>query len=364
MTRLRAGLGYLVILLLAFSIAPSLGAQTAAPAKSALVVLSNTACTLSVDGEKAADLRADEPLRLEVAAGDYVVSAVAADGRRWSRVLRVEGAKRIVQIDFAAPAASTPAPEVIAAPAPAAAPAQVPVPVAAPAAARAPASPPPGSPGLSWVLVPAGEFEMGCSQGDTECNAAEMPRRIVRVEKPFEMMDKPVTVAQFRDWASSSQRKLPAQPKWSADDVPVVNATWDEAVAFCSAFVGRLPTEIEWEYAARAGSPAARYGELDAIAWYAGNSDKRAHPVGRKAPNAFGLYDMLGNVWEWNADVYRGAPAEGDAVQAGPGDARSLRGGSWRNKARQIRVSNRGRLAPDDREDDDGLRCVRDATPR
>ena len=178
------------------------------------------------------------------------------------------------------------------------------------------------------------------------------------------MMDKPVTVAQFRDWASSSQRKLPAQPKWSADDVPVVNVTWDEATALCSAFVGRLPTEIEWEYAARAGSSAARYGELDSIAWYAGNSDKRAHPVGRKAPNAFGLYDMLGNVWEWNADVFRSALADGDAAQAGPGATRSLRGGSWRNKEKQIRVSNRGRLVPDDREDDDGFRCVREATPR
>ena len=75
---------------------------------------------------------------------------------------------------------------------------------------------------------------------------------------------------------------------------------------------------------------------------------------------------MLGNVWEWNADVFHGTPGAGEdgATPAGPGDMRSLRGGSWRNKARQIRVSNRGRLAPDDREDDDGFRCVRDPMPR
>ena len=345
MPRDRSSLRLPILLFLALSVALALGAQTPGPAKSALVILSSTACTVSVDGEKAGQLLADEPLRLEVAPGDYVVSAVAIDGRRWLRVLRVEGAKMIVQIDFA-----TPAP---------AAPVHSPV-----ATAPAPAAPPPASPGLSWVRIPTGEFEMGCSEGDGECNAAELPRRHVRVARSFEMMDRPVTVAQLRDWASSSQRKLPAQPKWSIDDAPVVNVTWDEAFAFCSAFVGRLPTEIEWEFAARAGSPAARYGEIDSIAWYAGNSDKRAHAVGQKAPNAFGLYDMLGNVWEWNADVFRSAPAEGDTAQAGPSDARSLRGGSWRNKAKQIRASNRGRLPPDDREDDNGFRCVREATPR
>lgn len=355
MLRHPTGLGRLVLPLLAL-LAPSLGAQTAASAKSALVVVSSIACTLSVDGEKAADLRADEPLRLEVAPGDYVVSAVAGDGRRWSSVFRVEGAKRIVQIDFAASAASDPVPTTVAAPAAGLAPEGAP--------ARAPAPTPRGDPGLSWVLVSTGEFEMGCSPGDAECNAAELPRRRIRVEKPFEMMEKPVTVAQFRDWASSSQRRLPAQPKWSADEVPVVNVTWDEAFAFCSSIVARLPSEIEWEYAARGGSSAARYGELDSIAWYAGNSDRRAHPVGQKAPNAFGLYDMLGNVWEWNADTFASAPAEGNAAAGGPHDLRSLRGGSWRNKAKQIRVSNRGRLASDDREDDDGFRCVRDAMAR
>ena len=344
---------------LALFLASALGAQTAAPAKSALVILSGTDCTLSVDGEKAADIRADEPVRLEVVPGDYVISAVASDGRKWSRVLRVEGFKTIVQVDFSTSTGAAPSPSV--SPPTSLAPAAPPAPVApATPAAQSLASPSP-----SWIPIPAGEFEMGCSQGDEECNPAEMPLRHVRVDKPFEMMEKPVTVAQFRDWASASvQRRLPSQPKWSADDVPAVNVTWDEAAAFCSALVARLPTELEWEYSARGGSSAPRYGELDSIAWYAGNSDKRAHPVGQKAPNAFGLYDMLGNVWEWNADVFRPLPSKGSGVQAGPHDARSLRGGSWRNKAKQIRVSNRGRLAPDDREDDDGFRCARDSTPR
>jgi len=342
---------------LALLLAPALVAQTADPAKSALVLLSGTDCTLSLDGEKAADLRADEPVRLEVPPGDYVLSAVAGDGRRWSRVLRVEGAKTIVQVEFS----TSTAPSTAAPPAAAVSARPGPVPTPAPAA---PAARPIGSPGFTWITIPAGGFEMGCSQGDEECNPAEMPLRHARVEKPFEMMERPVTVAQFRDWASSTQRRLPSQPKWSADDVPAVNVTWDEAAAFCSALVARLPTELEWEYAARGGSPAPRYGEIDSISWYAGNSDKRAHPVGLKVPNAFGLYDMLGNVWEWNADVFRVAPSEVPGVQEGPHEARSLRGGSWRNKAKQIRVSNRGRLAPDEREDDDGFRCVRDSTAR
>jgi formylglycine-generating enzyme required for sulfatase activity len=349
-------------------------APAAEPAKTALVLLSNTPCVVSLDGSKAADIHADEPLRLEVAPGEYVVSAVAADGRRWSKILRAEGAKMIVQIDFGrnasasasvvpAPAAASVSPVAPVAPAAASVVAAAAAPPPAPRPALAPASP--GRAGFSWVEIPAGEYEMGCSEGDAECNPAESPRRRVAVGKPFEIMDRLVSVAEFRDWASSSGRKLPSQPKWSTDDTPVVNVTWDEAAGFCSAMVGRLPTEIEWEYAARAGSTGPRYGEIDAIAWYAGNSDKRAHPVGQKSPNGFGLYDMLGNVWEWNADVFQNTPgAASDSSQGGHNDMRSLRGGSWRNKARQIRASNRGRLAPDDREDDDGFRCARDAAPR
>jgi formylglycine-generating enzyme required for sulfatase activity len=331
-------------LLFAAWLAPALGAAPAESPKAGLVVVASAACAVSLDGRKVADIQTDEPFRLEVAQGEYVVSAVAADGRRWSKIVRIGGVKAIVQIEFAqqaTPSVSPVAPQRTAVAAPASA-------VAYPAASDS-----------SWVLIPAGEFEMGCSPDDTECTPAELPRRHVAVSMPFEIMDKLVTVAQFRDWASSSQRRLPTQPKWSADDAPVVNVTWDEAVAFCSASVARLPTEIEWEYAARAGSSPARYGEINAIAWYAGNSDKRAHPVGQKAPNGFGLYDMLGNVWEWNADLFRSTPADGDVAQGGPNEMRSLRGGSWRNKAKQIRVSNRGRLAPDDREDDDGFRCVR-----
>jgi formylglycine-generating enzyme required for sulfatase activity len=85
---------------------------------------------------------------------------------------------------------------------------------------------------------------------------------------------------------------------------PVENVTWDDAAAYCRAVGMRLTTEAEWEYAARAGSTAARYGELDDIAWYDKNSQQKTHDVKGKRPNAWGLYETLGNVWEWVADWF------------------------------------------------------------
>jgi sulfatase modifying factor 1 len=352
MFRCRASVslaGLRVALAISLLTLPAAALTAAEPATAVLILLSDAPCSVSVDGTGVADVSADQPLRLELAEGEYVLSAVASDGRRWSKILRLEGPKTIVPIEFAAGGSSSRAGAAGAAP---------------PPAARAAA--PQGAPGeanrSAWVLVAAGEFDMGCSPGDDQCNPAELSRRRVRVAKAFEIMARPVTAAEFRSWASSAQRRFPSQPKWSSDDVPVVNVTWDDAVAFCSARAARLPTETEWEYAARAGTIGPRYGEIDAIAWYADNSGHRAHPVGLKLPNAFGLYDMLGNVWEWTADVFRPEPGAEDGAPPDPDDPRSLRGGSWKNKARQIRVSNRGRLQPDDREDDDGFRCARDVT--
>jgi formylglycine-generating enzyme required for sulfatase activity len=110
----------------------------------------------------------------------------------------------------------------------------------------------------------------------------------------------PVTVTAYRRFAKATGRKMPVGQ--SRDDHPVVNVSWHDAAAYSKWLGGRLPKEGEWEHAALAGASADPYGPLDEIAWYEGNSGGATHPVEQKRPNDWGLYDMLGNVWEWCED--------------------------------------------------------------
>ena len=130
------------------------------------------------------------------------------------------------------------------------------------------------------------------------------------------------------------------------DDLQVV---WDRA-----ADGYRLPTEAEWELACRAGAPGPRYGELDTIAWYRGNSDGRPRPVGTKRPNSWGLHDMLGGVWEWCWDLYD------EKVY---GAYRVFRGGGWSDEQWSCRAGVRRRSEPTLRIDDVGFRLARSLTP-
>ena len=129
------------------------------------------------------------------------------------------------------------------------------------------------------------------------------------------------------------------------DDRDGLSATWDQG-----ADGYRLPTEAEWEYACRAGDTGARYGELDEIAWHGGNSGGAPHPVGTKAPNGWGLSDMIGNVWEWCWDRF-------DPVVYGP--YRVFRGGGWNDQPRACRASCRRKSHPTFHMDDLGLRVAR-----
>ncbi len=115
----------------------------------------------------------------------------------------------------------------------------------------------------------------------------------------------------------------------------------------------RLPTEVEWEVAARGGHAWSTFAELDSLAWFAPNSDDQTHEVTRKQPNAFGLYDVLGNVWEWVQDSYRQDPRK-----------RILRGGSLTNLARDLRVSNRLWALPETAHRNMGFRCAARSLPR
>src|SRR5450432_1959074 len=123
---------------------------------------------------------------------------------------------------------------------------------------------------------------------------------------------------------------------------PVETVSWEDAMKYCQAAGGRLPTEAEWEYAARAGSTAARYGELDEFAWYYENSQDETHDVKGKQPNGWGLFDTLGNVWEWVADWLDVAYYARNEVRdpAGPEDEsmQIVCGGSW-SDSQDVRAS-------------------------
>ena len=201
---------------------------------------------------------------------------------------------------------------------------------------------------------------MGCSPGDSECHDVEKPAHQVTITKGFWMGQTPVTVGAYKRFAGATGRQMPVVPNfntgWANENMPIVNVTWDDAQAYCGWMGGRLPTEAEWEYAARGGSTEARYGNLDEIAWYNQNSGSQTHDVAQKRPNGFGLYDMLGNVWEWVNDwydqnYYQNSPSQ-DPTGPASGQASVLRAGPW-----VIRVSLRVGGNPGARGNSTGFRC-------
>ena len=219
-------------------------------------------------------------------------------------------------------------------------------------------------PFLDMALIPAGGFFMGSP--DREGGADESPRREVYLDA-FCIDKREVTLADYKAFSASYGRPMPEQPLWSGSTYPVVSVDWDDASAYCEWAGKRLPTEAEWEKAARGGA-VTRYSfgddesKLEEYAWYHANSGGQSHPVGLKRPNQYGVYDMAGNVWEWTADryginYYKAAPSE-NPKGPGSGPQRVLRGGSWNFFDVSCRPGDRGSDFPSSRSPRGGFRCV------
>jgi formylglycine-generating enzyme required for sulfatase activity len=223
-----------------------------------------------------------------------------------------------------------------------------------------------GKDGLTYVWVPRGTFQMGCSLGDQVCDPNELPPdqkephpHQVTITTGFWMGKTEVTQEAYEKRMSSNPSKF------KGNKLPVENINWMFAESYCEAANMRLPTEAEWEYAARAGTHGSRYGELDEIAWYYGNSEKRTHEVGGeqkvdgKRGNDWGLYDMLGNVWEWVWDWYDVYPSGPATDPQGPlsGTMKLVRGGAFELGPVPARASYRFANAPTNAWPF-GFRCV------
>ena len=256
-----------------------------------------------------------------------------------------------------------------ASPGPAPSPTLTPPPSAPVVPAPTPATPAPATPvapaartkvnaadGQTYAWIPPGSFAMGCSAGDGDCAPDELPVHTVRIRRGFWLSRTEVTNAQYEKRMTGTERLQGA-----TGIHPVVGMSRVEAKAYCAKIGGRLPTEAEWEYAARGGSRERYYDTLSEIAWFEANSGDHSHPVGEKAPNAYGLYDMLGNVYEWVLDRYYNKydDTTDEIEEPLPGNSSAVtRGGAWHSDAKNVRVSNREDVPRDYADLDTGFRCA------
>lgn len=249
-----------------------------------------------------------------------------------------------------------------------------------PAGGANPNAPPPkgfkSQQGIEMVYIPPGRFMMGSTNVGSR---DEGPVHEVTINQSFYIGKYEVTQGQWQAVTGSkaprfqirSNKGNPSNFKNCGSNCPVEQVSWNDAQDFINklneandGYKYRLPSEAEWEYAARGGTTEDYYaGNVDDIGWYADNSGRKTHAVGGKQPNAFGLCDMAGNVWEWCQDVYHkdydGAPTDGIPwVSGGVSGLRVLRGGSWYRPAAFMKSASRGGYAPDYRDVDLGFRVV------
>jgi formylglycine-generating enzyme required for sulfatase activity len=209
---------------------------------------------------------------------------------------------------------------------------------------------------------------MGSPEREWGRDDDEGPQRELMV-RSFLLGRYPVTNAEYERYLESHPRARRPEtlddPRFNAPQQPLVCVSWFEAKQFAAWVGGRLPTEAEWEYACRAGTKTSTYaGEtsdndprLDAVAWHQYNSESRTQVVGQKLPNDWGLYDILGNVWEWCADWYEPYPP---FPRGTGGSERVVRGGCWINRPRYARAARRDEMAPELADERVGFRVAQD----
>ena len=198
--------------------------------------------------------------------------------------------------------------------------------------------------GMKFVLIPAGGFRLGSTSDDAV--ELEKPVTDVSISQAFYLGKHEVTQKQWEAVMGTNPSDFKGCP-----DCPVEQVSWNDVQAFIRTLNGmddskryRLPTEAEWEYAARGDADGDRYSaDLDAIAWYDKNCNEQPHPVGKKAANGYGLHDMLGNVYEWVQDWKGPYPGGSVTDPKGPvrGKLRTMRGGSWETGAQSCRATHR-----------------------
>ena len=223
-------------------------------------------------------------------------------------------------------------------------------------------------PDFQFVKIPAGIFVMG-SPEDEANRYIDENQRVVAITHSFEMMKWPVTNDLYNHVMNTNNK---------TGKYPKTNIDWDGVCDFCKKlseadnnYFYRLPTEAEWEYACRAGTTGPHYDNLDDVAWCRDNSEGKIQPIGLKKPNAFGLFDMLGNVWEWCSDYYNEniqmnkiRVIDKNVISMNPtgpdlGSYRVIRGGSFNYGAGFVRAAIRDYDVPGDRLNYLGLRPVR-----
>lgn len=220
------------------------------------------------------------------------------------------------------------------------------------------------APPMQFVAIEPGTFMMGCSPGDTRCDPDELPAHEVRITKPFEIGVHEVTQSQWESVMDTNPSRFTGDPRR-----PVEQISWYDVEEFLKrlnarndGYRYRMPTEAEWEYAARAGATTGNTGPLDEVAWHQGNAGRQTHPVGLKRPNAWGLYDVEGNVYEWTADFFDSYDEDPLTDPTGPktGGSRIPRGGSWNSTPVGVRLSNRNLNYPSNPDFNIGFRAVRE----